>query len=82
MHPLFDELATKYRYGTLTGWAFEDGACPLGHRNNEEQWCDCPRPWSDAWEALCDAPYAVGYKSYEQEYEKIRQAMLAHMNRI
>jgi hypothetical protein len=48
---IFTELATKYRYDSIIGWAFEDGPCGQ-HRNSEDEWCDCPRPWSDAWNAL------------------------------
>lgn len=50
---IYDTLAVKYHYDG--GWAFEDGACPAGHPNNADEWCNCPRPWSDAWMALCDA---------------------------
>ena len=52
--PLWNHLAPMYQYYD-GGWAFEDGACPWGHPQNEEEWCDCPRPWSDAWMALGDA---------------------------
>jgi len=50
--PLWNHLAPMYQYYD-GGWAFEDGACPWGHPNNEDEWCQCPRPWSDAWELLC-----------------------------
>jgi hypothetical protein len=62
--PSFDELAAEFHYDTLTGWAFEDGPCRVNHpwisdAGEKWEWCDCPRPWSDAWERLCYAPYAI-----------------------
>lgn len=50
-HPIYDELAAKYRYDTVTGWTFEDGPC--GHSPPACYECGCQRPWANAWEALC-----------------------------
>ena len=59
--PIFDTLGAIYRY--QGGWAFED-------------WCPNWRPWSEAWEKLCDAPYVVGYRSYAADFAVLRQKML------
>ena len=73
-HPIYDELARAHQYDG--GWAFEDG----GHNGCTHTWeetvCDCPRPWSHAWDLFCDAPYAVGYRDYDKEFDIIRQLTL------
>lgn len=59
-HPIYDTLCRIYRY--QGGWAFEDYG--MG-------W----RPWSEAWDQLCDAPYQVGYRSYSAETAKLREKL-------
>ena len=61
--PIYDSLCAIYRYDG--GWAFEDN-CP--------SW----RPWSDAWEELCYAPFLVGYRDMTGETEKLRQRLLMY----
>lgn len=67
MTPLYDELAEKYHYDTLLGWAFEDGPCYCygysrsGYDDMGTYYCNCSRPWSEAWDKLCDALQAVGW---------------------
>lgn len=60
-HPIFDTFAAIYRYDG--GWAFED-------------LCNGWRPWSAAWEKLCDAPYACGYRSYKDDFEDLKMKLL------
>lgn len=61
-HPIYDSLSAIFRY--QGGWAFED-------------WCPSWRPWSTAWEQLCGAPYACGYRSYKDDFADLRARLLA-----
>lgn len=62
--PIYDTFSAIFRY--QGGWAFED-------------WCQTWRPWSDAWEALCDAPYAYGYRSYKDDFIALRKELIRRM---
>lgn len=60
--PIYDTCAAIYRY--QGGWAFEDNC--LG-------W----RPWSNAWEKLCAAPYLHGYRNYQDDFADLKAKLLA-----
>lgn len=60
--PIYDSLGAIYRY--QGGWAFEDN-------------CDGWRPWSNAWNRLCNVPWVAGWPSKtDKALAKLRDRLL------